>query len=555
MRKMTSYLRRASAVGLALALLFSAASCSGDQVKQPFLLNAAAAQECDPDSVPPPRSAFTTENGPLTQLAAEVGRDAGTVIASGRGSTNRTVFVFEERHDSRIAQIEIALMLWRLQQGQGLRQISLEGAMAAQGDLPVQWFHEPAGGGATKGARREAALKLLREGEISAAELAALVQPEVRVRGNEVDSEYRVEPSKNNASVSYLISIAERSLTPDDIRRANSLVRAKQLEEALNVIVSSNAWTKDRYEKLYGDSISSTEESAVILRELEAKARELGIKADARQEAGLREDINFYRMASQRSCTIVKNTLAMMDAAATAPVALIIGAAHTPKVVELLKAAKLSYAVLTPLAMKDKAPGLTGEMYRRKMALGSVDPAGMLGALLDGRKKPSPVVGERWFKSKAGIYASADLLAAAAAGGGPIPSDALGAELKSLPIKIDFSTLTVTGKGALARITYKVTALVSDDDPDRTVDVWVSGWIQPPSPPDDPTSATPSSGDEFERLILLALNEDRRAAERGDKVTVTEVAQGKPVVVQLTTRTRAAFSTDLKLLQRVTHAR
>src|SRR5205814_8797292 len=112
---------------------------------------------------------------------------------------------------------------------------------------------------------------------------------------------------------------------------------------------------------------------------------ELGVRTEPQAEAGFREDLNFYQTASRRSCTIVKNTLAMMDATSNAPVALLIGAAHTPKVVELIKAAQLSYAVISPLDLvaPTKAPGLTVPMYDRKSKAKSVDERGMLGALLD----------------------------------------------------------------------------------------------------------------------------------------------------------------------------
>src|ERR1043165_1139142 len=114
-----SYLRRAQGLGLALALIFLHVSCGGgSQAVQPVISNLMPAPECDPGSIPPPRSSFTVENGPITQLASEVGKDAGQVVASGHGSTNRTIFIFEEKHDSRTTQLEIALMLWRLQKSQ-----------------------------------------------------------------------------------------------------------------------------------------------------------------------------------------------------------------------------------------------------------------------------------------------------------------------------------------------------------------------------------------------------------------------------------------------------
>jgi hypothetical protein len=544
-------MRQAQALVLALLFLPFHLSCGENRYGSDVISNSMlTVPECDPESIPPARSTFAIQGGQITQIVTEVSAGAGKVVAAGQGVNNRTLFVFEERHDSRIGQMEIALMLWRLQRSHGLRQISLEGAFTAKGDLPVKWFHDATGSETARRAGHEAALRLLKEGEISAAEFIALTQPAVQVKGNEIESEYQVEPSRNNAVLGYLIGIAERSVPARDIQQVNTLVKARKMDEALAVIFSHDPWANERYQKLYGDHIASTEESVFILREIEKKAGELGVKTEAQAEAGFRADLNFYQTASRRSCTIVKNTLAMMDATSTAPVALIIGAAHTPKVVELIKAAKLSYVVISPLALDTPTavPGLTGPMYHRKSELKSVDDLGGLGALLDGRKKPSPVVGKQWFKSKAEIYAATDLIVAAAAQGGPMPSDALKAELQSFnSIKIDWSSKKVVKKGNAVQVLYKVTALTSDTDPRQSVDIWVGGWLQPPAPPTNPPGDASPSGDDFERLILVALAEERSGKQQ------TET--GKVAVVQLTSRTRAAFSTDPALLQQVTAAR
>lgn len=555
-KRMIPCVRQAQTLGLALALLLLQVSCGQGQSSPGVLSRATSIQKCNPDLIPPSRSTFTIQDGPITQIATEVGNGVGKVIASGQGSTNRTIFIFEEKHDSRIGQMEIALMLWRLQKSSALRQISLEGAFVANGDLSAKWFHDSTGSAAVKRARQETALSLLREGEINAAEFIALLLPAVQVRGNETESEYNVTPSKTNSTLSYLVGIAQRSLTSSDARRVDDLVKAKKIDEALDTIFSKDDWSRGRFQKLYGDNVASTEESVVIMREVETKARELGVRIEPQQEAGFSEDLNFYQMASRRSCTIVRNTLAMMDATSTAPVALLIGAAHTPKVVELIKAAKITYVVLAPLALvtPNKASKLTAPMYHRKMDLKSIDEAGMLGALLDGRKKPPSVLGKQWLKSKAAIYASVDLIAAAAARNERIPSDKLRMELQSFePIKIDWSSMKVTREGDRARVMFKVTAQTSDINPRQTADIWVTGWHQPPlpPPPDGPPSVTSSSDDDFdmEKLVQAALDEDR------NKIGEPAAQPGKVAVVQLSTKTMAAFSTDPTLLQQVTVTR
>jgi hypothetical protein len=550
---MTPYLRQALTLSLILSLLLFSVSCASSKSAETRNSTPTFPATVECGALPPARSTFAIQDGPATQIATKVATDVGKVITSGQGSTDRTIFIFEETHDSRLAQMEIAVMLWRLQRDQGLRQISLEGAFAANGDLPATWFHTSTNAGPNR-AHQEVALTLLKQGEISAAEFMALAASAVRVRGNEIESEYKVEASKNNAALGYLDSIAERSLTQIDIKQINGLIAAKQNREALKVIFSKDSWARERYEKLYGDEqVAGTEEAEIILQEIEQKANELGLRIPSQDQAEFREDQAFYQTASKRSCTIVKNTLEMMDPANTAPLALIIGAAHTPKVVQLIKAAKLTYVVLAPASMgkPHKATDLTGTSYQRKMDLKSVDEAGALGAILDGRKKPPPVVGKIWFRSKTQTFEATDLIVAAAAKNEPIPSEKLTRELDAFDA-IRISSIKKISQGDQVHVIFKVTARTSDTDPDQRVTFWGNGSYQPPpGPPGTRNPGDFDSDDNFdlEKLILEARDEERKK----DDQPISKPP--KVAVVQLTTRTRAAFSTDPSLLQAVTAAR
>lgn len=543
-RRFICYLYRGRTLSLALVFLLLNVSCGNSQ-------------HCNPEAVPPPRSAFTIQESPAVQIATEVARDVGKVLASGRGSTEQTIFIFEEKHDSRIAQMEIAVMLWRLQKIHHLRQISVEGAIFAKDDLPVGWFHHAAEVGEAKQAGREAVLSLLRQGEIAAGEFIALAQPSVQVKGVELQSEYEVKASKTNSALGFLVGIAEKSLSSSDVQRVNDLVKAEKIEEALDHIFSRDSWSRERYQKLFGNDIASTEEAVVIMREIEAKARELDVRIESRQAAGFQEDLNFQQVASRRSCTMVRNTLTLLDARNQAPVALVIGAAHTAKVVELIKAARVSYVVLSPLSLvtPTKAARLTTPMYERKIAFRSVDGARMLGGLLDGRRKPGPLLGKIWFQSKAAIFIATERIVNAAARHERVPSDSLRTELQALAqIKVDWSSLKVTEIGDQVRVICKVTAQTSDSDPRQTVDIWITGWHQPP--PQGPFAKTPLSDDDsdIEKFILAALEEDRNEKVLNPKDDPGP-KPGEVATVQLSTQTRAAFSTDPTLLQQVTSAK
>jgi hypothetical protein len=544
----TPYHRQALMLSFVLSLSLFSISCGNSQS------TSIPATDCGSGAVPPSRSIFAIQDSPATQIATQIAKDVGKLVASGQGDTNRTIFIFEERHDSRLAQMEIALMLWRLQKNQGLRQVSLEGAFASKGDLPAT-FHSSTNAASNR-THQEVALTLLREGEISAAEFIALAAPAVHVRGNEIQSEYKVEASKTNAALAYLMAIAERSLTSTDAQHVDELIGAKKIDEALNIIFSKDPWCKERYDQLYGDKhTASTEESEVILREIEQKTKALGLEIDPQDQAGFRADQGFYQMASKRSCTMFKNTLAMIDPTSTTQVALIIGAAHTPKVVELIKAAKLNYVVLAPASMgrPHKATDLTATLYQRKLARKSIDEAGMLGALLDGRKKPPPVLGEKWSESKIGIYTAVELIVNAATQNEPIPSDELKRVLGAFKsIKIDWTSFKKKIEEGRIHVIFKVTAQTSDTNPDKTLDIWADGWHQPPlGPPGKPPSSMSPSDDDFdmEKLILAAREEERNKADQ------TPTTPPKVAVVQLTTKTKAAFSTDPSLLQGVTVTR
>lgn len=136
-----------------------------------------------------------------------------------------------------------------------------------------------------------------------------------------------------------------------------------------------------------------------------------------------------------------------------ATIAMNIGAAHTPEVTGLLDQKNLSYAVVSPLSLKSDSDNgsLSADAYDRKLLGQSVDPAGTVGALVDGRRKPPPSSGQDWYKAKAQVTYAADALvkAAAAEGGEDDPPFGLGQKQLGLSgsgpdapkIAIDLSTI------------------------------------------------------------------------------------------------------------------
>lgn len=166
-------------------------------------------------------------------VAGGIGR-VGDVWASG---SKGTVFVFEEFHTSRVGQLQIAAMILRLHDKYDVRKIGLEGAIQSSRPLNAKWFHH-AGGETAKPAREDVAVRMLAEGEISSAEFIALLCPDVDVFGTELAVLYNTElRTHGNPAIDYLLAIAEKGLTQDEIREVNRLIARKQQKEALEYIL------------------------------------------------------------------------------------------------------------------------------------------------------------------------------------------------------------------------------------------------------------------------------------------------------------------------------
>jgi hypothetical protein len=518
---------------------------------------------CEGITIPPPRSSFTIQPGPVSQMGFAIAKDVGKVVAAGQGRSNGSLVVFEERHDSRVGQMEIALMLLRLQRQYGLQLVSLEGAIASKGNLPVAWFKNPADNNETKRTRQAVALRMLRDGEIGAAEFIALVRPQVQVSGNEIQSEYDVSPPEDgNPAGSLLGGIALQYLTPAQIQKFGELMDAEKIEEARSIIVNSDPWVKERFQKLSGESDRSTEELMPVLEEIRAKSAALNIKSDNALETQLNQLVHFYCVASKRSKTIVDLTQKMIAQTKATSVALNIGAGHTPKVVELLKTAGVSYVVISPLALatKARAGDLPEDAYKRKQKRGSVDDAGLLGAILDGRKKLPPSVAEQSYQSKSEIFLASSLLAQAAARDNLHSLDDLKAQLGHLSsIKVDFDSIKLIDKEDQKRVLFKVTARTDANDATKTVTLWAGAWRQELRG----NQKEPQDGEnlDLEKMAFDSIAVDRLkpppprvtrvTRDPHDKTPVIPVVRPKPIPVQITDDVKAVFSTELSAVQEI----
>lgn len=475
-----------------------------------------------------------------TSIAKEITPNAGVVSSSWEGNSKKVIIIFEENHISRVGQIEIALMLTRLYNHYHIRTIALEGAFAKKGALDNNWFYNLSDGNV----REEVALQLLREGEINGAEFIALAIPKVKVIGIEKEDEYTFEISSldENSALVYLFAIAEKLFPKDNdkIARANKLAEAMEKasdkdkpaksKEYMDYVINANQWTKERYKNLMNkDKIISTEELLNSLKEIREKAEK--VHADIGQyKDNFNRLYEFYERASKRTETMIDNTLKLSGKEQGILIPMIIGAAHTAKAAEILKKNGISYAVIRPIALfKGKDSGdLTIDAFGRKRKKLSVDDKGLIGPLLDGRWKPSPVVDQIWLRSKSELYYITTLIAHAATGGDMPPFKSLNNELSQLRyIKIDPNSLRVLD----GEVIFKVTAQTNNPQKEETF---------------------------WGRTVMIPYNKKKSLEERLQEILaetktkeVIEKEKEKLKIVKVSRDTIAAFSKNLSVINKV----
>ncbi|MEV8443856.1 hypothetical protein AB0425_41335 [Actinosynnema sp. NPDC051121] len=486
-------------------------------------------------SEPEPSAATCAPFSLGTDIYADVGE-----LTDTKNTGKTSVVVLAEQHASRTGQVELAIMLNRLYHSADLRHLALEGSVVEKPQPNLDWFTSLP----DVGVRRAVALQLLKEGEVSAAEFAAMVLPDFRLHAIEHEREYQIGLSSEDqrAYTGYLTAIALTTMTSDQITQATALLDQGKHEEGIQFIIGTNPWTSER-NRLLGRKtpIVTSAEMQRLGAELDEKARQVDADVTEYRE-GLRRSREFFDAGAQRSGTMTANTAAIAaEQAGCAPIAMNIGAAHSTDVAESLGRRDMSYAIVSPsnLSLEWANGSLSPEAFHRKVEGRSVDSTGALGAILDGRRKPPPSSQQNWFKAKAQLaYATVVIARAATAartagGGGKPPFNldkmalGLGGEGPDDPrIAIDLSTVEVPDD-TLDHVVFKVTLL------DQHTDVWVKAGVVAPeinTSLDDQQSLERALKD-----ILSELKETPPAAE--------PQPSGKPQVVAVIPGLNAAVAT------------
>lgn len=459
-----------------------------------------------PVSDQPDKSPQNTKSEVAKIAAAILKDDIGEINLVGDSVSDKKVIVFEERHDSRTGQLEIAIMLTRLYNEYDVKYIALEGALAKDGPLDLGWYHQLS----DKETLADVAVQILREGEVSSAEFMAMALPDVTVKGIETPEDYAVELDDNagSAPTLYLFYIAVSSLKEDEMAKFNELYEADKVKEAVEFVINTDEWTQSQYEKITASNFS-VEELVKVLEEIEAKANEVNADVNEELKTNFQNYKHFFEVASRRSDTMMDNTLALLNEHPDTPIAMIIGAAHTAKISDLLDSQGISHVVIKPKALATEEPGeLTSDAYERKLQALSVDEKGGLGALLDGRKKPPPVVQQRWFQIESGIKVVAIKIARAAAAGGKPPFDKPPYDLQT-----EFASYSPH-----VSVNWDSIEIIDDDEPKKVIlsfDVQIDGktkrvWVG--AVQRATTNANPADRT-LEQLLLDTLNEVRSENE------------------------------------------
>lgn len=359
----------------------------------------------------------------VKEIARQISSDLGIVSRLQEGDVGQIV-IFEERHNSILAQIEIAHMLLRLHKNYQMKHVGLEGAFASDGQLTPGWIEN-----LSSTSKLETLAMLLAQGEINSAEFITLAFPDVAITGIDDRDRYDAELRNEDAltGLYYLISLAEAKASDSQIDQFNELTKQKKKKEAIGVLFQNDPWVKQKYDEMNRANGSKSAEAMVrMLTEIENEATQRRITIDGELVSSMKRLQEFFKAVSQRSDTMAREATALARKTPDFPISIVIGAAHTERIVKLLQQTGHSLIVIKPKALtKERTSGnLAEDAFRRKADGRSVDSKGYLGAFLDGRtsRKPVPIVNALWFQSKAELHFATVELIRAIADEGPAPT-------------------------------------------------------------------------------------------------------------------------------------
>src|ERR1019366_3660450 len=148
----------------------------------------------------------SSESSPLDEMTQSISNGVAVVGKTSSAGSGPSVLILEETHNSRASLIEHAIVLPRLYARYGVRDIALEGYLQDGRKIDARWFTDRPNTTAVDRAR--VAVRLLKEGEISAPEFSRLVYADVNLIPAEISSQYRVKMSEG--ALDAVVELAQR---------------------------------------------------------------------------------------------------------------------------------------------------------------------------------------------------------------------------------------------------------------------------------------------------------------------------------------------------------
>jgi len=342
----------------------------------------------------------------LNEITDDVADEFGVITSLVQTDSETIIFVFEERHDSRLGRVEIAIMLSRLYADYNLRHIGLEGLFVDDGPLDLSWahsepFYQP---DQTITVREDVLVQTLQDGEISSAELIGLLYHDVVVEGIDDADLYAYDPPDEawDASDFYLYNIALAGMDETETTIWNALYDSEKYSEAFEYAMSTDEFTMEMWGRTSDPvDVLSAENWLLALDELRTKADATGADLTVDEQTNLDAMGVFFEHVSKRSDAMVTAMLELATANPGDPLAMTIGTLHTERVNELLTEAGVSFVVIRPVSLAEGSTVglLSPDAYRRKQQGFSVAPGGHFNALVDGRgKNPGPTTPKGWYQ-------------------------------------------------------------------------------------------------------------------------------------------------------------
>jgi len=331
----------------------------------------------------------------LEETAEDIAGDEGVVLEVEDQGSETVIYIFEERHDSILGQIEIAMMLDNLYADYDLRLIGLEGLTVEDGPLDLSYMHvEPYYQPDQPITNREDVLvQTLQEGEIGSAELLGLVYHDMVIAGIDDAALYSMSLDLSIWYTAYdhNYQIMSCEMTDEQFDFWRELMEKEEYQMAYDYAIQNSPSGQEMVERIQGKN--SAEDFVQILDELETGINDCAEKYGNPVPPKMINDMaalrDYMDVVMARSDAMASALLDLITAHPGAPIATTIGVMHTARIVDLISDAGFSVVVFRPTSLEDDntAGLIPEEAYLRKQAGGSVTPEGYIASFFDNRDR------------------------------------------------------------------------------------------------------------------------------------------------------------------------